>query len=113
MPSDQLHNLNKLQSYSLPTSSYIDLTLGTTGSTYTAPADGWFLFNRKITSSQWQYVAMANDTTHIGTRCMSNVSNAGVFIPVRKGDIVEANYNANGTINYFRFIYAAGSEPQS
>src|SRR5574344_1003032 len=40
---------------STPSSSYIDLTLGASGSIYTAPADGWIDW-AKVVGSDWFYI---------------------------------------------------------
>ena len=116
MPSVQRHNLNKLQTYSLPSARSIDLTPVPTNSVITAPADGYFyintflinevqvgtlsLFNRKLTFSEALY----------GERIHSNFMSPVLFCPVSKGDrLIFTSDNVN--IRYFRFIYAVGSQP--
>jgi hypothetical protein len=32
----------------------------------------------------------------------------GIIIPVKKGEVVTAEYTASGEVKYFRFIYAEG-----
>ena len=43
----------------MPSSRYIDLTLGASGSTYTAPANGWFFFF--FSMKKWNYAIKALD----------------------------------------------------
>ena len=96
----------------MPSSKYINLTLGASGSTYTAPANGYYAID-KTAGAQYQYVNLKNTTAgmsiiqHAGND--NNYHCAG-FIPVRKGDILVVSYGATGATNYFRFIYAEGSK---
>ena len=96
----------------MPSNRYIDLTLGASGSTYTAPANGWFCcgggpstgsgslsfeFNKGI----YQQVHTANANEYLG-----------LIRPVLKGDTLTINYgNMNGL--YLHFIYAQGSEGEA
>lgn len=97
----------------MPSNKYDELTPGASGSTYTAPANGWFsVFN---SSGQSNSVQLYNQTKKIG------ICNAGItgftdgmtFVPVTKGDVVMLKYtgsfNSLGT-GYFRFIYAKGDQ---
>lgn len=102
------HNLNKLQSYSLPSARYIDLTLGVSGTQYTAPADGWFDLRKSASNGQFIKIQCELE-------CCVNSSGYIVsgFIPVRKNKKIQITYTASGTTHTFRFIYALGSAPQS
>ncbi len=92
----------------MPSDSYVDLTLAPSGSTYTAPAAGWFFFNRAASSNQ--YVVFENQNTGIGLNITSvNSSSVRCLFPVRKGDVVLCSYTASGTLNFFRFYYAEGA----
>ena len=107
----KVHNrLNKLQSYSLPSAQYIDLTLGASGSIYTAPADGYF-YLAMDPSANAQYINI--EAGAMGTRVHSSLTSFDIkaFLPVKKGYRVYITYNTGGTINRFRFIYANGSQP--
>lgn len=96
----------------LPTTSYDELTLRASGSTYTAPANGFFYLN-KIAGSDFYY-------TQIETVKNGNVfrrifvseyqkSPCTFLYPVRKDDVVQITYNATGATNAFRFFYAEGN----
>jgi hypothetical protein len=98
--------------WSMPSSRYIDLTLGASGATYTAPANGYF-YLRKISNASIQVVLLGNASS--GDIISSNFSSdigqyLAAYIPVKKDDIVFCEYNAGGTIQFFRFIYAEGEE---
>lgn len=93
----------------MPSGKYVDLTLGASGSSYTAPANGWFTFSKTagITNGQ---ISLTNDT--VGFGCTAIGPSAGynllIYLPVKAGDVVRTTYSATGTTNYFRFIYAEG-----
>ena len=93
-----------------PSSRYEDLTLGASGTKYTAPANGWF-FLRKWSTKDTSYLELENKTSGIvcthfkyGTTSMQDVC----LCPVKKGDVVQTNYTFNGDTTVFRFIYAEG-----
>ena len=99
----------------MPSNKYIDLTLGASGSTYTAPANGWFYANAHCNSTGHQ-----NELTNT-TKGMSTISppttssfsfNCKIYIPVQKNDIVKYSYTQHLVDAYsnFRFIYAEGSK---
>lgn len=92
-----------------PSSRYEDLTLGASGTQYTAPANGWFSIS-KNTAATNQYINFRNATKSYNLLFQPNLSGGtiNVIFPVQKGDIVQVNYSASGTTNQFRFIYAVG-----
>ena len=93
----------------MPSDKYINLTLGASGSTYTAPANGYFYFG-KVASGVNQFVDMLNQTSKYRLQTCAPAS--GIYclqtIPARKGDLVRVNYNLAGATEGFRFIYAEG-----
>ena len=92
--------------WSMPSSRYIDLTLGASGSTYTAPANGWFFLSK--TAGSDFYYANINSIKMYDFRDAYRTSPLTPCIAVLKGDVVTVDYNATGTTNYFRFVYAEG-----
>ena len=99
-------------SWGFPSNRYIDLTLGASGATYTAPANGWFTIS-KLTGSTNQYINFVNSSAgglSISSLLPSSSSTIRLFIPCKKGDSVVCNYSASGTTNAFRFIYAEGEQ---
>ena len=101
-----------ISGWSMPSSRYIDLTLGASGSTYTAPANGWFAFAKRASAvGQFfnvSYISPAKITfwSDVGAGGVGNV--LGHLVPVQKGQIVGISYNAGGDIIQCRFIYAEG-----
>ena len=100
-----------MSGWALPSSKYVDLTLGASGTTYTAPANGYIYLNKSKTA-QTQYIALVNETVAMGVWSNGNpaATNGMVYtyIPVKKDDIVSISYSSSGTTNFFRFIYAEG-----
>lgn len=92
-------------SWGFPTGQYIDMTLGSSGTTYTAPADGYVavaklstanLQNLTIDSNGWRAFVWANATD----------INIFTWLPVKKGAAYQVYYNLGGATAYFRFYYA-------
>lgn len=94
---------------SMPSERYVDLTLGATGSSYTSPSNGWFAISKKSGAVD-QYVNLAGTEVSIIAVAPSSGTTASCYLPVRKGDIVKCWWNASGTLNAFRFVYAEGEE---
>ena len=104
----------------MPSDSYIDLTLGASGSTYTAPANGYFCLN-KTKTSQNQYIAINrkskdSDAFEMGVWSNGNpAATSGLvytYLPAKKDDLIQIDYSAGGAVSYFRFIYAQGAESE-
>lgn len=91
----------------MPSGTYNALTLGASGSTYTAPADGYFAFyTDSITTS-----ILANYGGLYGNVCVnsSGFSNWN-FLPVSKGVTVILYYGLLGSNSRLFFVYAQGAQ---
>ena len=95
----------------MPSSRYNNLTLGASGTAYTAPANGWYYLN-KVAGSDWYYIKLSVSRNNVE---LYNDYDADyrttpltILLPVLKDDVVTIAYNATGTTNYFRFFYAEG-----
>lgn len=101
-----------LSGLGMPSNKYVELTVGASGTTYTAPANGYFNVYGLANGGQgWIYLQNNNK----GTTCQpSNSNQNGVngFIPVSKGDVVFVQY-INITWSAFRFYYAQGAESEA
>ena len=103
---------NKVQAAeaSMPSSRYIDLTLGASGSTYTAPANGWFWFS-KIAGTNLFGVGIENKRNGMIIGSDAGAPGSGnAVMPVLAGDDVVVRYSATGETLGFRFIYAQGNQ---
>ena len=98
-----------ISGWSMPSSRYIDLTLGASGSTYKAPANGYFYLG-KSHSSTGGIIDMQNITSKVRLQTSNVVAKDYMFLylPARKNDIIKINYKADGTLQGFMFIYAEG-----
>lgn len=102
-----------LSGLGMPSNKYIDLTPGASGSTYTAPANGWF--SAMNGNGKNGFCCLLNSTKKIGN---SNPAAQGITdgiscVPVVAGDTVVLKYsNTFNEINqgWFRFIYAQGNQ---
>jgi hypothetical protein len=100
-----------ISSFGMPSDNYIDLTLGASGTTYTAPANGWFFVSKVTGVSTHTYLDLANNTTGFSMRSNSNGSTttvSAIYLPCKKGDIIRCLYNVTGDTSKFRFYYAEG-----
>lgn len=99
----------------MPSDKYIDLELGASGTTYTAPTDGYYRLTMKQSAAE-QYAYLASYTTNdepilsTTSKTATGTDSLSTWIPVHKGQTVKAVYNAPEK-RVFRFIYAIGSEP--
>lgn len=108
-----------------PSKSYIDLTLGASGSLYTAPADGYVVFASNTTATQFLCLGtMIDDTLGLQNDLVNTLvedrQTGGstyvltVSIPVSAGQKFYAAYNVpTNKVYYFRFIYTKASAPEN
>lgn len=96
-----------LSGLGMPGGRYIDLTLGASGSTYTAPANG-YLFLSKTATNIGQYISLDKSYYQEGATAGVSVETLRRGIQLLKGESVTVYYSVAGSTNYFRFIYAEG-----
>ena len=97
-------------SENLLSGEYNDLTLGASGSTYIAPANGWFYFSKVAgTSDVWANLINVTANIYTGRKAHDQYDTIFEIVEVKKGDVVQVTYNATGTTNAFRFYYAQGN----
>lgn len=92
---------------SFPSNKFIDLTIGASGTDYTAPANGFFCVRVPFTGNQ--ACKLINTTQELGNQCTANGSWTGyTYIQAQQGDVVQLCYNR--TPDLLRFVYANGSD---
>ena len=92
----------------MPSNKYIDLTLGASGTTYTAPANGYYTL-AKYANSNGQFLQVSQQSG-IGHRTYAPTG-GDLWItsePIIKGKTISITYTANGNVNLFRFYYTEG-----
>lgn len=99
----------------MPSDKYIDLTLGASGTTYTAPANGWVSISSATSSSNCYVTLLSqneNDDTllySVSTGHSASTHSVGTYIPIIKGQTFAIYYDLSGASStIFRFIYAQG-----
>lgn len=96
-----------ITSWSMPSNKYIDLT-STSGSTFTAPSNGYVVFKNNNTGTSNVQAYIENQTKNMISTVSSYYNNGGGFLPVNKGDIIYLYKNSGVSVIYYRFIYAEG-----
>lgn len=94
----------------MPSSKYVDLTLGASGSTYTAPANGWLVLNATANGPS-NFIQLENQTSLITSSDYGTTRTTPLktFLPVKTSDVINITYASISTTNVtFRFIYAEG-----
>lgn len=101
----------------MPSDKYINLTLGASGTTYTAPADGYVMVRIRFTSTSntCELRAIGDDTSTIN--CLNRSYGQGVLactVPVSKGQTYYVSYSGaldTSADPILRFNYSIGSAP--
>ena len=97
------NNTNFISTQAFPSNKYINLSLGTSGTSYTAPANGYFNVVLNC-ANKW-----ANIFTSTGLyNAYGNNTYANANFPVKKGETLTITYESGVTVNRFKFIYAEG-----
>lgn len=96
--------------WTMPSNTYDELTIGASDTTYTAPANGWFLVRSAVTNKTSNYTGYLENTTKPARIPLGsyNYFTGGGYIPVSQGDSVVLHYQNNVTVEYLRFYYAEG-----
>lgn len=100
-----------LSGMGMPSSRYIDLTLGASGSTYTAPANGKVAFAKQSTSTG-QLAQLRNLSSNyiVNNRAETSNDYIDLVLDVAKGQTYQVDYSLGGDTAYLRFIYAEGDQ---
>ena len=93
----------------MPSGKSVDLSLGSSGATYTAPANGCF-YIAKVSGKDTSYFVLQNSTKGYSTSWVAISTSNWVrgILPVQKGDVMKIEYNATGSTQAFKFYYAEG-----
>ena len=99
---------SQISGWGMPSNKYIDLTLGASGSTYTAPANGWFTLTKKGNQGEYGELFTLGTTIESSSVIGGNGNWVRVSIPCRKNQNITPYYTASGDVVEFIFIYAEG-----
>ena len=96
----------------MPSTKYIDLTLGSSGTVYTAPADGYVAIRQYFASAQnVNFVGIYHYEASIDImQSRPAESDVATFMPIKKGQRFRVYYNdiTSNVASYFRFVFAEG-----
>ncbi len=95
--------------YAMPSDNYINLSVGASGATYIAPANGYFCANSA--NLNCGKIFLYNPQTGLASVGIdiNNVTDGTAFLPVKKdGEVIITYTGAWGQNGYLRFIYAEG-----
>lgn len=95
--------------WAMPSGTLIDLTLGASGTTYIAPANGWFTIRVVLSNG---FLSFNNNSNSAGFVSQHSGGNA-LTIPMLKGQELAIEYSNLTSIVAFKFIYAQGSESEA
>lgn len=90
-------------------SRYSNLTLPASGGSIIAPADGYIHLAKNATAANQRVKLYAASQMAVAS-WSTGAYNIEVLLPVSKGETVNVAYTADGTTNFFRFIYANGAQ---
>lgn len=90
-----------------PSGRYVDLQLGASGSTYTAPANGWAAWGGQFSTAAGNF-SLGNGSFYSQGTAANGAQYLGVYIPVKKGEKFYVDYGAVSKTVLFRFIYDEG-----
>lgn len=99
----------EISGWGMPSDRYIDLTLGASGTTYTAPANGWVGVRKKATASG-QYMSVGLNISNFNSSSYATASGQSVSVitPVSKNAKIYVAYSLEGETLSFKFYYAEG-----
>jgi hypothetical protein len=102
------NNSDLIAGYGMPSGEYVDLTFGASGSTYTAPASGWFqIIVTWAAVNSWVWLRNGRLYGYCQTG-QSGATKGLASVQAKKGEVVELQYNAVSGDSLV-FIYAEGS----
>ena len=106
-----MSNTSYIAKMAMPSNRYIDLTLGASGSKYTAPANGFVHISKKTNAAnQSLFIWLPDSLIGVGsTKAGTNVTSE-LVCPVKAGERFQINYSMGGQTNRFKFCFAEGEQ---
>lgn len=97
-----------ISSYAFPSTTSISISIGSSGSSYIAPVDGWFtcLGTSTVSGSRAEFYIVGG----VGTKIQSPSNNNTLrwFLPIAKGQEMFIWYSNGMTLSEIFFYYSGG-----
>ena len=90
----------------MPSNTSIQLTLGASGTTYTAPTNGYFYW--ALAGGGLSYYGLVGPSLSSGCVCQAASYGLSLWLPVKKSDVMWVNYQVAPMSGNLWFIYAQG-----
>lgn len=110
----------EISSYGMPSNKLVNLSLGVSGSSYTAPTNGYLLisFTGDINSAYAEIVCYTGSDPQQNVIANASATTTGgwgrLMCPCKAGDVFRVYYGGtNFSIRNFEFVYAVGSESEA
>lgn len=107
--ADQIPFGPALSNAAMPSGHTVDLTLGSSDTTYTAPADGYVYLVVAATVAN-NYARILAGSFGIEQRSVASDNWLRLMMPIRAGATYRLEYSSGATVKYFKFIYCQGSK---
>ena len=98
----------EITGWGMPSGKVVELTLGASETKYTAPANGYFVLNKKSSANSRQYMSFYTGKFSVLNETSTSGSYVVSFFPCAKGAQVGIDYNLGGDTIFFGFVYAEG-----
>ena len=106
-----MSNTSYICKQGMPSRKNIDLTLGASGSEYTAPANGYVHISKGAGGdNQTMYIWLPDSLMGVGMGFSRTNAVVELVCPVKAGERFRINYNFSGNTIRFKFIYAEGDK---
>ena len=96
-----------ISSWGMPSGKYIDLTLQESGSSYTAPANGYIHCILSLQANGNMNIKVGDCSNYFQSSNLGGAYNGGL-VPIRKGDSYKIYYSTLVSTIDFKFVYAEG-----
>jgi hypothetical protein len=102
---------SEIVSWGMPSNYQTTLTVGASGTSYTAPASGYFMARMSAgKANEYNQLYCSITGLNIVYNAVAASNEINIYMPVKKGDVVKHTYNTTGSIKQLKFIYAEGDQ---
>lgn len=108
--SEELEEVKKIASCGMPSDSYVSLTLGQSGSTYTMTKTGCIALSATFNTDGVIYVYRSKAPRYgVSTRYIASQW-VDICLNAKKDEVITVQYSGSATVHAFNLIYAEGAK---